>query len=35
MKGSGRAEGREKDGCQRENENEAYSDSWNELVGNQ
>ena len=28
MKGSGRAEGRGKDGCQRENENEAYSDRY-------
>ena len=35
MQRSGRAKGRGKDGCKREIENEAHSDSWNELVRNQ
>ena len=32
MQKSGRAKGRGKDGCKREIENEAHSDSWKESV---
>ena len=34
MQRSGRAKGKRKNVCQKEDENEAYTDSWNELVGN-
>ena len=35
MQRNGRAKGRGKDGCKREIENEAHSDSWKESVRNQ